>query len=219
MAFEIFRRARRGRGGHRGRARRPLRRHQRHRAGGRRRSPPSRSTTSGTSATRWRVSRARRPASSSPACRSSSASWRPRPRAVIEDVAARQGRRSFREASHLVRDVALTEGRATVSIVTPTRSYDAVRLGLNGAHQIGNAVVAVRVLEAVRRRRARASPARTSCAVSPTCRGRRASNGSACEPRGERADRRGAQSGGRRGAGRVSPRQQDALRCRSCWRS
>lgn len=41
----------------------------------------------------------------------------------------------------------LEEGRAVVRLRTPARRYPALTLGLNGAHQIANAVVAARTLE------------------------------------------------------------------------
>ena len=73
VAFELFRRARRRRRGHRSRPRRPARRHQRRDADGSPRSRRSTSITSSISATRCARSRSRRPASSSRACRWSSA--------------------------------------------------------------------------------------------------------------------------------------------------
>src|SRR5690606_25253450 len=42
------------------------------------------------------------------------------------------------------------EGRAIVSFVTPEDRYGPVMLALRGAHQVGNALVAVRLLEAAR---------------------------------------------------------------------
>lgn len=44
----------------------------------------------------------------------------------------------------------MREGRATVAIATPDGRYGPLTLALRGEHQIGNALVAVRLLEAVR---------------------------------------------------------------------
>ncbi|MBI2188193.1 MAG: bifunctional folylpolyglutamate synthase/dihydrofolate synthase [Acidobacteria bacterium] len=43
------------------------------------------------------------------------------------------------------------DGRATITITTPGGRYGPIRLALRGEHQIGNALVAVRVLEALQR--------------------------------------------------------------------
>ena len=68
-------------------------------------------------------------------------------RHAIEEVADAHGARLVLADRSLVTDAALPEGRATISVETPSRSYWNVPLGLNGAHQIANAVVAIRVLE------------------------------------------------------------------------
>lgn len=53
------------------------------------------------------------------------------------------------EAAATAIDVARVDrGRVTLSLRTPFAAYDAVTLGLNGRHQIDNALVAVRTLEA-----------------------------------------------------------------------
>ena len=46
---------------------------------------------------------------------------------------------------------AIDEGRTSVHITTPTRDYGWVTLGLRGDHQVPNALVAVRLLEAIER--------------------------------------------------------------------
>jgi dihydrofolate synthase/folylpolyglutamate synthase len=46
--------------------------------------------------------------------------------------------------------VGMQEGAARVEIATPDGTYGPVTLGLRGAHQVGNALVAVRMLEAAR---------------------------------------------------------------------
>lgn len=67
--------------------------------------------------------------------------------AVIEQVAASVSAPRVPAGLELVAASKLTAGRATISVETPVRNYQRVTLGLNGAHQIGNAVVAIRVLE------------------------------------------------------------------------
>ena len=44
----------------------------------------------------------------------------------------------------------LGDGRAELTVTTPAAEYGPLRLGLRGEHQIGNAVVAIRLLEAAR---------------------------------------------------------------------
>jgi dihydrofolate synthase/folylpolyglutamate synthase len=68
-------------------------------------------------------------------------------RRVIEEVAASEGAPLERADRRLVTRSLLQNGRATIALTTPIRSYPAMRLGLNGTHQVANAVVAVRVLE------------------------------------------------------------------------
>lgn len=51
-------------------------------------------------------------------------------------------------ASDVDFDVSMETGVATVRATTPVRTYPAVRLALRGRHQAGNALVALRVLEA-----------------------------------------------------------------------
>ena len=41
----------------------------------------------------------------------------------------------------------MVEGRARLTLATPSGSYGPVTLGLRGEHQVGNAIVAVRLLE------------------------------------------------------------------------
>jgi dihydrofolate synthase/folylpolyglutamate synthase len=49
-------------------------------------------------------------------------------------------------------DTSFDAGLATVALQTPQGAYGPVTLGLRGEHQVGNAVVAVRVLEALAQR-------------------------------------------------------------------
>jgi dihydrofolate synthase/folylpolyglutamate synthase len=72
----------------------------------------------------------------------------PGPAAVIARVAAERGaplvpaREGVRLASRM------DGGHAVVEMATPVRAYPPLRLGLAGAHQVDNALVAVRTLEA-----------------------------------------------------------------------
>jgi dihydrofolate synthase/folylpolyglutamate synthase len=58
----------------------------------------------------------------------------------------------------LVASSELRRGRAAVVLRTPVAEYDHIVLGLNGAHQVGNAVVAARTLEVCRERGIASSP-------------------------------------------------------------
>lgn len=68
---------------------------------------------------------------------------------VIEDVATAQGARLVRALDRVEADVQAEKGETTLRVRTPTRAYGPVRLALKGAHQIGNAIVAVRLLESL----------------------------------------------------------------------
>jgi dihydrofolate synthase / folylpolyglutamate synthase len=67
--------------------------------------------------------------------------------AVIERVCEEQQARLVpaHEGVEVTGDI--VDGRARLTIATPTRTYGPLTLGLAGRHQIGNAIVAVRVLE------------------------------------------------------------------------
>jgi dihydrofolate synthase/folylpolyglutamate synthase len=71
------------------------------------------------------------------------------PMAVIEDVCALAGAPIVHAAEGVELELVSEEvdGRAEVRLITATRGYGPVRLGLAGAHQIANAMVAVRLLE------------------------------------------------------------------------
>jgi dihydrofolate synthase/folylpolyglutamate synthase len=68
-------------------------------------------------------------------------------RQVIEQIAATARARLIVADRSLVPQARLANGRATISVATPSGHYSNITLGLNGSHQIANAVVAVRVLE------------------------------------------------------------------------
>ena len=48
----------------------------------------------------------------------------------------------------------MSDGRAQLTIATPSGSYGPLTLALRGEHQVGNALVAVRLLEVARGRTA-----------------------------------------------------------------
>ncbi|MGB7220822.1 MAG: folylpolyglutamate synthase/dihydrofolate synthase family protein [Vicinamibacterales bacterium] len=63
-------------------------------------------------------------------------------------IHASDGARVVRMKAHATRQAADTpSAETTVHLSTPTRDYGEVVIGLRGAHQIGNALVAVRLLE------------------------------------------------------------------------
>ena len=74
---------------------------------------------------------------------------RPEPAAVIADVCAAQGARLVLAHEDTRVDVTVHDGETTLRLRTPFRAYGPVRLALRGAHQVANAVVAVRLLEAL----------------------------------------------------------------------
>ena len=71
-------------------------------------------------------------------------------RAVIAAAATQQGAPLVDAAAGSRVFSTFDEGRATVTFDTPEGHYGPVPLALRGEHQIGNALVAVRLLEAAR---------------------------------------------------------------------
>lgn len=71
-------------------------------------------------------------------------------RAVITAVARERQAQLVEAASDARVEGELRDGRATVTMVTPEGRYGPVTLALRGEHQIRNALVAVRLLEALR---------------------------------------------------------------------
>jgi dihydrofolate synthase/folylpolyglutamate synthase len=69
-------------------------------------------------------------------------------RAVVREVTAQRGAPLVEVDADSRVDAALVDGRARVTITTPVASYGPVLLALRGEHQIANALVAVRLLEA-----------------------------------------------------------------------
>ena len=71
----------------------------------------------------------------------------PEVREAVQAASAAAGARLFDAGADSRIDADFTDGRATVSLVTPHGRYDRARLSLRGRHQIDNAVTAVRLLE------------------------------------------------------------------------
>lgn len=69
---------------------------------------------------------------------------------VLTRLAAARGARTIVAAQGARVEATMTEGRATLTIDTPADRYGPLTLALRGEHQIGNALVAVRLLEAAR---------------------------------------------------------------------
>ena len=67
---------------------------------------------------------------------------------VIEGMARQAGAPVTRARHDATVAAALDEGHARLTVKTPAGHYGPVRLGLAGAHQAGNALVAIRLLEA-----------------------------------------------------------------------
>ena len=71
---------------------------------------------------------------------------------VVRRVAAERRAHIVRARGEASVDVQMANGLATVDIRTPDYNYGAMRLGLRGEHQVDNALVAIRLLEAARQR-------------------------------------------------------------------
>ena len=69
---------------------------------------------------------------------------------TIRRLAKERGARLIEASDDVRLDTVMTDGRAVVTIDTPLDRYGPVQLGLRGAHQVTNALVAVRALEALR---------------------------------------------------------------------
>ena len=69
---------------------------------------------------------------------------------VIRRAAAERGARLLETARDTRAEVEMREGRALVTVQTPQDTYGPILLGLRGEHQVANAVVAIRLLEAAR---------------------------------------------------------------------
>jgi dihydrofolate synthase/folylpolyglutamate synthase len=70
--------------------------------------------------------------------------------AVIADVASDCGAHVVPAAAGAMVDAVTTDGRTTLTIDTAADRYGPMTLALRGAHQLGNALVAIRLIEAAR---------------------------------------------------------------------
>jgi len=69
---------------------------------------------------------------------------------VVTRRCAEVGARLFKAQDGVNADTALrVDGRTVMTVETPVRRYDQLVLGLRGAHQIGNTITAIRLLEQV----------------------------------------------------------------------
>jgi dihydrofolate synthase/folylpolyglutamate synthase len=71
------------------------------------------------------------------------------PARVIAAVAAERAARLIAAADGAHVDIQQHDGETTLTLTTPKRTYGPVHLALRGAHQVDNAVVAVRLLESL----------------------------------------------------------------------
>ncbi len=71
------------------------------------------------------------------------------PARVIEEICASQGARLVRAGDDAAVDAVTDAGETTVHVRTPVREYGPVHLALRGEHQVANALVAIRLLEAL----------------------------------------------------------------------
>ncbi len=68
---------------------------------------------------------------------------------VIEGMARHAGAPVTRARHHVTMSAELEDGHAVIRVRTPIQDYGPVRLGLAGAHQADNALVVIRLLEAL----------------------------------------------------------------------
>ena len=76
----------------------------------------------------------------------------PEAMAVVRRTAEDRHARLIEASKDAVVDVAMDDGRARVSVRTPEDTYGPLLLALRGAHQVSNALIAIRLLEAARSR-------------------------------------------------------------------
>lgn len=76
----------------------------------------------------------------------------PEARDVVERVAADRGARLVHAREGTTVAATMQDGRGTIELRTPAHDYGPIVLALRGEHQIENALVAVRLLEAARER-------------------------------------------------------------------
>jgi dihydrofolate synthase / folylpolyglutamate synthase len=67
--------------------------------------------------------------------------------AVVQRVAHERGASLIEADRDVLVDASMEDGRARLSLRTPSAAYGPIHLALRGVHQIGNALIAVRLLE------------------------------------------------------------------------
>jgi dihydrofolate synthase/folylpolyglutamate synthase len=72
--------------------------------------------------------------------------------AVVRQTVRERGATLVVASEDVQADAALEDGRARVTLRTPVAAYGPVPLALRGAHQVGSAIVAVRLLEAAQQK-------------------------------------------------------------------
>jgi dihydrofolate synthase/folylpolyglutamate synthase len=68
---------------------------------------------------------------------------------IVSETCEEHGARLLRAADVAVESITMDAGQAVVTMTTPRRRYDGLRLALRGRHQIDNARTAIRLLEAL----------------------------------------------------------------------
>jgi dihydrofolate synthase/folylpolyglutamate synthase len=68
-------------------------------------------------------------------------------RDVVREAAAQRGARLVEANAGVGLSIRMDEGRATIDVETPAHRYRTIRLSLRGEHQVGNALVALRLME------------------------------------------------------------------------
>ncbi len=68
---------------------------------------------------------------------------------IVSETCEERGARLLRAADVAVESITMDAGQAVVTMTTPRRRYDGLRLALRGRHQIDNARTAIRLLEAL----------------------------------------------------------------------
>lgn len=74
----------------------------------------------------------------------------PPARPAIQGIAEKAGARVVYAAEDTAVTWSMEHGRAVIDVTTPNHHYAPIRLALRGEHQIGNAIVAIRLLEEAR---------------------------------------------------------------------
>ena len=88
--------------------------------------------------------------------------------AVVRAVAEQHGSDVVPAHEEVTAEVTMEDGRARATLQTPAARYGPLTLSLRGAHQVGNAIVAIRLLETARRQGITVSPDAIAQALTTT---------------------------------------------------